>query len=397
MKARLAFLTYDLPYPPNSGGKLRAYSLIKRLTPEFKIDLYSFYRRDQQLDHLDELKKICSAVKVYKRDYVWSPGYLFKALLSPLPLLNISYTNSKLEKDLMTGLEKKEYSLVHFEFLGTASLLPMVKAAGVKTVLGEENVEYQIYRNYSQKHRLSPLYPFFLYDVWKMKRFEEKLWGLSDLNLAVSSADAEVIEKVSGRCPVVVPNGVEVISRGLGHFQGSNSNQTAFFSGDLNYQQNRNGLAWFLSEVLPQIKKEIPNFRVLVLSRFRPRFINKYRADVKMVVDDESPFEKFVDDVNLFISPIIVKSGTNIKVLQAAANLLPIVGTPESFVGYDFENEKDVLMAGDSRGFGQKIIRLLKDEELRRRLAKNAFDKVQKYSWENSVKILKNVYRETLS
>lgn len=395
MKPRIAWVTYDLPYPPVSGGKLRAYHLIKRLSPDFQIDLYSFYRRPDQLANLSELKKYCSEVNLYRRTYIWSPWNLARALFSRLPLLNISYLNGKLENDLTRAVRQKRYQLVHFEFLGVASLLPKVKNLGSQTVFGTENIESQIYERYSHRHSRSILYPLFGYDVWKMKRFETELWREADLNLAVSEADQSVIEASSGKGVALVRNGVEIKDSVWVEVQPKPP--TAFFSGDLNYQPNRNGLAWFLREVLPLVKSERPDFKLLVLSSVQPNFVKKYRESVEMIVDRQAPFEDFVAQSSLFISPVQIKSGTNIKVLQAAAAGLPIVGTAASFSGYDFENGRDVWVADHPAEFSQAIVSLLKNRGAAGQMAQRALARVQKYNWDNSAKILSNAYQELLS
>ncbi|MCL5004187.1 MAG: glycosyltransferase family 4 protein [Patescibacteria group bacterium] len=400
MKPRVAWLVYDVPFPTNSGGKLRASNLIKNLVDEFTVDLFCFYRKSEQLSFLKEIQNLFGQVKVYRRHPVWDLKNLFRNVFFEEPLLNISYLNGDLRRDLSESASHKSYDLYHFEFLGMAGYLPLVKNLGGKAVMGNENVEYEIYGRFASRSKLYPLIPLYKYDVWKMKRLEEKIWLLADANLAVCEEDAKKIETVTGRGCAIVPNGVEILPRRpiiTGGRPGRKGFPTAFFAGDLNYQQNYDGLKWFMDEVLAGILKEIPDFKLRVLSRTPAEFLNKYGPSVELISDSESPFENFVFGADVFISPIRVKSGTNIKVLQAAANGLPIVGTSLSFAGYDFSGGRDVLIADQPEAFAHKVVEVLRNSGLAESLAKNAFERAGGYSWQNSAKILKDVYRKLIS
>ena len=71
--------------------------------------------------HLEELYKIVNHLRVFKRRYIFSPENLFKASISFLPLLNVSYLDFELEEELRAAARLKEYQIYHFEFLGMAS------------------------------------------------------------------------------------------------------------------------------------------------------------------------------------------------------------------------------------------------------------------------------------
>ena len=394
MKPSIAWITYDLPYPPNSGGKHRAFNLIKYLSRDFDIHLFSFYRNEKQLLYLDELKLFASQIHVYKRRSVWDLRNLLLNTLHPMPLLNLSYRDNTLKRDLVKSALNGQFQLYHFEFLGAADYMPDIKKAGGRVLMGNENVEYKIYAAYTKNSKFRPLVPFYKYDVWKMGKFERKLWKLADENIAVCGDDASEVMSVSGRPCHVVPNGVEIKPNyPLSH----SASPVAFFSGNLNYQQNRNAVLWFMENVFPLVRKEIPEFKLVVLSNSRPGFANDYGYGLEILGDERTTFDMLSPKACVFVSPIWIKSGTNIKVLQAASCGLPIVGTSASLTGYDFENEKDVLICDTPDTFAQGVTRIIGDVKLQQRLSSGAFEKVKKYSWENSARILKDVYSKILS
>ena len=349
--------------------------------------------------HLEELYKIVNHLRVFKRRYIFSPENLFKASISFLPLLNVSYLDFELEEELRAAARLKEYQIYHFEFLGMASYLPLVKSLRGLTVFGNENIEYQIYQNYTQRSRMYPLLPFFGYDVWKMRRLERSYWEKADLNLVVSEEDAQIVAGVSSKPCVVVPNGVDLFSPEIQEISSGNKilSPTAFFSGNLVYQQNKDALFWFLKEVTPIILKKLKQFKVVVLSDRYEDFLKDFTKIVILESNPQETFENLAKKCSVFIAPIRIKSGTNIKVLQAMADGLPVVATPEALTGYDFAPGQDVLIGYTAEDFAEKVVMVLGNDELSKKLVFGAYEKVKRYSWENSAKILINAYRKALS
>ena len=91
-KLKVNFVTYDLPYPLTSGGKIRAYHLLKSLCKDYEVTLFSYYRKESQKKYVSKLKKELGIkeVNLYKRRWVWHPFNLLRAVFSPLPLLSVS-------------------------------------------------------------------------------------------------------------------------------------------------------------------------------------------------------------------------------------------------------------------------------------------------------------------
>ena len=54
----ILFFTYDFPYPTNSGGKMRAYNLLKHAGNGMLITLFSFVRDGYRKEHGEKLKEI---------------------------------------------------------------------------------------------------------------------------------------------------------------------------------------------------------------------------------------------------------------------------------------------------------------------------------------------------
>ena len=77
--------------------------------------------------------------------------------------------------------------------------------------------------------------------------------------------------------------------------------------------------------------------------------------------------------------PIRQGAGIKVKAMEAMAAGIPIVSTKEGAEGLDnILDGEDILIARGAKDFAEKAVQLLRDEELRRRIA----DKARQAAWE---------------
>lgn len=390
---KILWLTYDLPYPPNSGGKQRAYYLLKYLRDKHEITLFSYFRKKEQLNNSEELKKIVSDLRMFPRRSVWGIRNLALASFSDRPLLTVSYLSDELATDLKEELMKFNYDLVHLEFFGVAWVLPLVKSLGKKVVFGGENIEYEIYRKYALSVRNPFLRKAMEFDVLKMRRLEEKTWRLSDANLAVSQSDLEVMKKSGAKNCYLVPNGVDSLYyKKFAKKLDEAVEFRALFTGNLNYPQNSSSVRWFLDKVLPLVKDRIPEFKLVVVSGVKPDWLSYFSSSLDFRLDQSSDFTVFTEEADIYILPIWIKSGTNIKLLQAMATGFPIVSTSPGVSGYNLTHGREVLIADTAEDFAESIVKLMMDYQLRKSLSSQALKRAADYDWSKSAEVLEGVY-----
>ena len=72
---RILFVTYDFPYPTTSGGKTRAYNMLKHSGNDIEKYLLSYIRSDFNNDYIKEMEKIgVKVLELIPRQKVISPG-----------------------------------------------------------------------------------------------------------------------------------------------------------------------------------------------------------------------------------------------------------------------------------------------------------------------------------
>ncbi len=394
---RIIFLTYDLPYPLNSGGKIRSYYLIKSLSKKYKITLFSYYREEAQRKYLPEIKKYCEEISLFKREKPWRWQNIWRCLVSNLPFAAAVYSSLELEEALIKELRQKDYQAVHFESFYPALYLPMVKKLGAKTVMGNENIEYRIYERFAATRKIIFVQWLLKVEIWRMRVFEENLWRQAEVNLAPSAEDATMIEKITHKSCLVIPNGVDADcfkTPRKTHF-----GNTLIFVGTLVYQANSDAMRYFLDEIYPKIKRALPAVKLIIASWHKPDWLGKYLSDISIefLPDKATPIQKILAKGDLFVAPIRVASGTNIKILEAMAAGLPVVTTTVGIEGLEVQKE-EVVVADKPDDFAREAVALLKDHSRQIKLAQAGQALVIKnYDWTKIGNKLRVVYQGLLN
>ncbi|OGY29486.1 MAG: hypothetical protein A3F33_00575 [Candidatus Woykebacteria bacterium RIFCSPHIGHO2_12_FULL_43_10] len=383
---KLIVMTYDLPYPPESGGKTRAYNLLKFLSKSNKITLLSFVREAPNPASIAELKNICDDVKVVTRSKVWTIGNLTRTALSMDPLAINTYKSREMERLIAETLSHQKYDAVLLESFYTSNYAD--KFPGLKVILGTENLEYLVYRRYVDNVGFAPLRPFMYLDVLKMKRFEEISWSRADIILAVSDRDAFEIKKKSLKPVILVPNGVDIdFFSNLGVKRAAE--KRALFVGNWSYIQNTDAAFFLIEEVWPLIKKEIPVLKLWLVGRNPLQKLLKLGTKDIVFVTDADDIRDVYANVDVSLIPIRAASGTRLKALESLASNVPVVSTSIGIEGIEVTNGESVLIADTPKEFAEKVKLVLEDKTLREKMTRRAKQLIsQKYSWESIVKNL---------
>lgn len=391
---KILWLTPLFPYPPFSGGQTRAYNLIKNLAKHNEITLFSFMRPGRIQGPIEELKKYCPKIKTFPGRPIWSIRSVLLAGFSHLPFaITHFYGDGRVEQALKEELKGGQYDLVHFESFYTSPYLECVRS--LPTVMGNENIEYLIYQRFADQKGFPLLKLLFFYDVWKMKNYEQGIWKLADLNLAVSETDADVIERITGKASVVIPNGVDLA--GFEKLKPTGDKQSAapvlLFVGDFRYFPNQDAIKFLINELWPLIQKKIPQAKLRLVGKNPGRLMNNFET-VNVVVDSQvEDIRQAYGAADILLAPIRMASGTNIKILEAMAAGLPVVTTTIGAEGLAVKDDREVVIADKPEKFASAVVGLLADKKRRQQmgLAGQALVK-QRYDWSKIVDKLEKAY-----
>ena len=132
--------------------------------------------------------------------------------------------------------------------------------------------------------------------------------------------------------------------------------------------------------ILPEVWKAFPDLKLNVIAG--PHFERAAVAARKrhlLAPDSRIRIQGFVEDVrpayrecDIAVIPLPVSAGTNIKLMEAMACGRAVVSTAVGCQGLDLQDEADLMIREVGPEFAEAVVRLLRDENLRLRIASNA-------------------------
>ncbi len=334
---KVLFFTYDFPYPITSGGKNRAYHMLKYASSDVELHLFSFIRPGFKEIYKEELKKI--GVKnstLFERPAAKKIQILKKVIQKPQQSIFKSlYYSPAIDKILEEYLKVNEISILHAESFYTGFYLSKQKQMqGIKQIYGSENVEYVLYKEYVENSVSLLQKPLYTYQVKMIMKEEKKMSDIADMCLAVSQEDKQKLSNITKTPIKIVDNGIDTKKIQLVKKTSSNK---ILFVGNFSYFPNIKAIEDFYREVF--IKT--PNATLVIVgkdARSKLSFINDERVEAYDFVED---LAQVYQNACVFVFPIRFGGGTNFKVLEAMAYGVPLVAFPDKITNIEGISDKD--------------------------------------------------------
>jgi polysaccharide biosynthesis protein PslH len=382
---RILWLKTELLHPVDKGGKIRTFHMLRELKRDHHITYLTLddgsaqsNAREMACEYSHEV--ICVPHSAREKFSVAFYAELATNLISPLPYAIKKYESAEMRREIHE--RAAEFDLVVCDFLTPAINVP--PKLGCPTLLFQHNVEAMIWkRHYEvQSH---PLKRAYLRGQWrKMQKFERQASHEFDCVVAVSRDDRELMKQDYGLEAVYdIPTGVDTeFFRPSGTVMPKPFN--IVFTGSMDWLPNEDAMRYFTEQILPIIKKEIPEVTLTVVGR------NPYPGllelserdpaiDVTGRVDDVRPY---IDAAAAYIVPLRIGGGTRLKIYEAMAMEKPLVSTTVGAEGLPVQNDEELILADTPEAFAAAVVRVLQDRALAQSLGQRAAARVREsFGW----------------
>lgn len=397
---KLLFLCQTLPYPPDSGVAIRSYHTLRELSRGFDIRGICFYRKDLATRDIETsvsaLRELAD-VEVYPIPQEHDPLRLLwdhaRSVTTGTVYTRYVYESTPAERELRRLLRAETFDLAHVDSLDLSGYLPRLE--GMPVVCVHHNIESRLLRRRAATED-SPLRAAYMRHQARLMEREERAWcERVQLNVTVSEEESERLQELvpGARCRVF-PNGVDIERFTPGGFGG----RGIVSIGGVEWFPNRDALEHFSNAVFPRIRarlRESP--RVRWIGRCPDEIRPQYEAggiDLTGYLEDIRPELR---RGACFVVPLRVGGGTRLKILTAWAMGLAVVSTSVGCEGLDVTDEGNILIRDDPDAFADAVVRVLGDEDLRRRLGRAGRETVEaSYSWKSIGRGMRAEYRELL-
>ncbi len=389
---RILWILGELPIPADSGGRLRTLGLLRELAPRHQVTAAVLDpgkecaegASERAVARLSRLRELCCEAAILPwRGRPGKAGLVAGAaanLFSSLPYSVAKYCGMETEEAL-ARLAEGPFDLIQCENIGFFRYLRASR--GAPRVLNTQNVEAAIWRQRARLSRNPAWRAYLSLQARRMARYEGWLLRQYDSVLAVSEWDAAVFraDYAVGRT-AVVPNGVDTE-----YFTpGGETPEPGLvvFSGAMDYAPNDDAMKFFLREVWPQVVRQSPAARFVIVGKgpspsLRTLAARSRNVEVTGWVEDIRPY---LARAGVIVAPLRIGGGSRLKILEAMSTAKPIVTTAIGAEGLEARPGQHLLLAAQPGAFAERVLLLLKQPGVGKSLGQAARKLVEEnYGW----------------
>lgn len=387
---RILFLCHRFPYPPNRGGKIRPFNMIRHLSGRHSVVVGSLAHSGEELKEGSGLAAYCDAViaEVVPNSVRW--GNACRALLSATPSSVAYFWSVRLRQRIEAAARDVGFdaAIVHCAFAAQY-------AAGIPAkfrMLDFGDLDSSKWFDYAQC-RSFPLSWGYGLEARKLRRYEKKVAREFHYCTLTTQGELEEFKSLNLALPYsVIPNGVDS-SYFRPNRQGGGGGPVIVFLGRMDYFPNIDGVSYFIREIWPKIRSTVPTAELRIIGSNPVRAVRKLERMTGVSVTGHVPdVRPYLSDARVSVAPLRMARGTQNKILESMAMGLPVVATPQAAKGIQAMPQKHFLVGENPESFAKWVIEVLQRPDLQESLSEAGRKKVEEvHAWPASMEILDTI------
>ena len=380
-------ILYILPFVP-WHIRVRSFNLIPRLAADHDIYLLCLSGSPEEDARAEPLRKHCRHVEIVRRHKSRAILQCAIALPTPLPLRIAYFASRDMRERVSRALAEFVPDVIYVErwralqYVPTAAVVPVVCDPTDSMLLYNR----RLMRTGAWWERLVGLE-----ESLKFRNYEGKLARRSDAVIFCSRVDLECVKSSAPEAHyAIVPNAVDREVFYPKQPQEEKPN-TIVFTGNFGYRPNRHAVHFFLNEIFPHIRKEVPDATFMAVGSKAMQYLAQASRDIAglEVFDFVPDLRAYIAKASVAVAPITVGAGVSNKLGEAFATGTAVVATTLACGDMRVRDGEHLLLADDPKVFADRVVQLLCSPELRLQLINNALRLVEEYyDWRSVYRLL---------
>ena len=258
---KILFVCHRFPYPPNEGGKIRAFNMIAHLHKNHEVTVASLVESKVEQSEIEGIKPYCHAfvAQPMNKAVAW-----LKAIFCLITLIpsSMGYFHSwALGRKIKSLLRENQFDLIVVHCSSVAHFV--LSAKDTPKLLDFCDMDSQKWLTYSQ-HKPFPLSLAYWLEGIKLQRAEKQLAEKFDGSSVATAFELETLESFrSGRTSFCFPNGVDI--EYFAPVEREYDANTICFIGKMNYYPNEKCMLEFSQQVFPVLRNKYPNLKLCIV------------------------------------------------------------------------------------------------------------------------------------
>ncbi len=382
-KHKVLFITTQLPYPAESGGKVKSWNYLLDLSKRYQLSLACFLKNEAEEKASNEFQKYIKLQHYYceKLNISRNPFNLIKSYMGHACLNTFRNYSTSFHKKIRNIA--KDYDVLLIDHYEMFQYVPRDYKG--KVVMHTHNAEFMLWYRMAELSKNLIFKLLLKAESKRVKKFERFIFQKADLVYATPS-DIRLYKShkipVDNFQPTYHLGNDQMLK--LKDVQFENTELAITFMGTLSWEPNIDGLLWFIENIWPNILKAHPNVKLYIMGKKGNSKIYELAQAYQNIV-----FTGFIKDLDsylkktrVYIVPLRFGSGMKVKTLEGLYRGIPMVSTSIGAEGLAVKHQEDILLANTAKEFAKCCIELIENQEKWNQLRDNSRKiAAEKYQW----------------
>ena len=256
------------------------------------------------------------------------------------------------------------------------------RLGGLPLIIDAHNVESVLHARLGRLMTSVTARAWYWGQARQLRRVEADAFRNAALVLCCSDEDARFIRELAPETRIeVVPNGVDTDY--MHPVEPEATQPTVAFVGSFGYFPNIDAVTFFHANVLPLIRRAVPNCHFAIIGYGAERFAALAGQDPHMTIAaNVADIRPYLSQAWVVVVPLRTGSGTRLKILDAMAMGKPVVSTSVGAEGIAPVARGVVRVADEPAAFADQVTELLGNVERRRILGQKGRQLAEEiFSW----------------
>ena len=357
---KILYLCHRIPYPPDKGEKIRAFHQLRALAARHEVDLFTLADVPADMAHSSTLREYCRHVTVVQLNARLARLSALPFLLTNKPLTVPYFRSAELQAKVRNAIRERSYDRIFVYCSAMAQYVESVEDIPLITDLVD--VDSDKWRQYAEVTSF-PFSAIYRREARCLRAYERRICEKSARVFVTTEREAALVRQLSETSRVdVIPVGVDVDSLSTPEISPQTGKPAVVFTGVMSYFPNQEAVCFFARQVLPLIRRSIPDVTFLIVGRNPGRKVQELSGiegvEVTGYVPDVRPF---LARAQVSVAPFSIAAGIQTKILEAMAAGLPVVATPKGCQGLAREVADMIEMGRTPEELAQKVVGLLEN------------------------------------
>lgn len=349
-------LAHRIPYPPDKGDKIRTYHVIRHLAQRYRVHLGCFVDDPNDWRHAEALRDLCA-------DTYFAPVGTGRVALAAVTALHrnmalsiAAYGHSGMAAWVQGIVNRRQPVGIYAVSSAMAQFVKGINGIRCPTVIDFVDVDSDKWRlRAAQAHW--PLSWIFRREATRVLDHDRAASRRFDHCLFVSRSEADKFCSAAPDAAAKVeclPNGIDgayFSPHGVypDPYAGA---PTLVFTGTMGYWPNQDAVSWFVTDVLPVLRQDMPSLGFAVVGRAPGRAVRRLaRREGVRIVGSVPDVRPYLAHALAVVAPLRHSPGVANKILEGMAMAKPVIATNEALAGLPMRPGEDLLVANSAADF----------------------------------------------